>query len=132
MESQMRLKAVASCLLVLWAWIAVSFAPLAVARSEGTLRVQLNWKHQFEFAAFYAAQSKGFYRDAGLDIEIVEGGPGIDAVREVEEGRADFGVGTSSVVRARGSTAGVASNLRQPRPRTQISTQECASDCRTA
>ncbi|HNI74915.1 MAG TPA: ABC transporter substrate-binding protein, partial [Accumulibacter sp.] len=58
--------------------------------------VQLNWKHQFEFAAFYAAESKGFYKDAGLDVSIKEGGPGIDVVNEVIAGRADFGVGASS------------------------------------
>ena len=60
--------------------------------------VQLNWKHQFEFAAFYAAESQGYYKEAGLDVRIVEGGPGINVVKEVVEGRADFGVGTSSLV----------------------------------
>lgn len=60
--------------------------------------VQLNWKHQFEFAAFYAAESKGFYKDAGLDVSIKEGGPGIDVVNEVIAGRADFGVGASSLI----------------------------------
>ena len=60
--------------------------------------VQINWKHQFEFAAFYAALEQGYYRDAGLDVSIHEGGPGIDAVKEVVEGRADFGVGTSALV----------------------------------
>ncbi|MEY2632566.1 MAG: hypothetical protein RIR00_1220, partial [Pseudomonadota bacterium] len=60
--------------------------------------VQLNWKHQFEFAAFYAAEAQGFYRQAGLQVTIREGGPGIDVVQEVVDGRADFGVGTSALV----------------------------------
>ena len=63
-----------------------------------TTSVQLNWKHQFEFAAFYAAQQQGYYRQAGLDVTIREGGPGIDTSREVAEGRAEFGVGTSTLV----------------------------------
>ncbi len=60
--------------------------------------VQLVWKHQFEFAAFYAAEAQGYYREAGLEVSLREGGPGIDAVREVVEGRADVGVGTSALV----------------------------------
>ena len=77
--------------------------------------VQLNWKHQFEFAAFYAAAEKGYYRDAGLDVTIREGGPGIDVIREVVEGRADFGIGTSALVveRFRGRPAREAAPLRQ-------------------
>jgi ABC-type nitrate/sulfonate/bicarbonate transport system substrate-binding protein len=60
--------------------------------------VQLLWKHQFEFAAFYAAEAKGYYRDAGLTVDILEGGPGIDTVSVVASGKADFGVGTSALV----------------------------------
>jgi ABC-type nitrate/sulfonate/bicarbonate transport system substrate-binding protein len=28
--------------------------------------MQLKWKHQFQFAGYYAALEQGFYRDAGL------------------------------------------------------------------
>jgi ABC-type nitrate/sulfonate/bicarbonate transport system substrate-binding protein len=75
----------------------LALLPVA-ARAATPLSVQLNWKHQFEFAAFYAAQEHGYYRDAGLEVTIREGGPGVDAVKEVVEGRADFGVGTSELV----------------------------------
>ncbi len=66
--------------------------------------LQLKWKHQFQFAGYYAALEKGFYRDAGLDVEIREGGPDVDATKAVASGQADFGVCTSSVLldRARG------------------------------
>ena len=69
-----------------------------VAQAAEPVSVQLIWKHQFEFAAFYAAKAQGYYRDAGLDVTIREGGPGIDGLEEVLAGRADFGVGTSSLV----------------------------------
>ena len=39
--------------------------------------MQLKWKHQFQFAGYYAALEQGFYRDAGLDVSIREGGPDI-------------------------------------------------------
>lgn len=38
--------------------------------------LQLSWKHQFQFAGYYAAVVKGFYREAGLDVRLLEGGPG--------------------------------------------------------
>ena len=57
--------------------------------------LQLKWLHQFQFAGYYAALEKGFYRDAGLEVEIREGGPNVDAIDDVVNGGADFGVGTS-------------------------------------
>ena len=60
--------------------------------------LQLKWKHQFQFAGYYAALEKGFYREHGLDVEIREGGPGVDAGTEVAYGAADFGVCTTSVL----------------------------------
>src|SRR5271165_4654646 len=60
--------------------------------------LQLKWKHQFQFAGYYAALAQGFYREAGLDVEIREGGPDINVAKVVSEGKADFGVCTSSVL----------------------------------
>lgn len=86
-----------------WFIVAILAAlPLAhaVQAAEGAepVTVQLNWKHQFEFAAFYAAQAQGYYKSAGLNVTIREGGPGVDVVQEVVSGRADFAVGTSTLV----------------------------------
>ena len=80
--------------------------------------VQLNWKHQFEFAAFYAALEHGEYQAAGLDVSIREGGPGIDVVSEVVQGRADFGVGGSALVveRYRGQPVVALASLMQHSP----------------
>jgi ABC-type nitrate/sulfonate/bicarbonate transport system substrate-binding protein len=64
--------------------------------------LQLNGPAQFEFAGYYAALWQGFYRDAGIDVVIKPGaGQGeaaIDPVREVTEGRAQFGTGTAELV----------------------------------
>lgn len=40
--------------------------------------LQLVWKHQFEFAGFYAAIEKGFYRSQGLEVELREYEHGVD------------------------------------------------------
>src|SRR3984893_15166389 len=61
--------------------------------------LQLKWKHQFQFAGYYAALEQGFYRDAGLDVTIREGGPGIDVAETVASGKSDFGVCSASVLR---------------------------------
>lgn len=60
--------------------------------------LQLKWEHQFQFAGYYAAKEKGFYDQAGLDVSIREGKPGIDPIETVIQGDADFGVGTSELV----------------------------------
>lgn len=56
------------------------------------VRLQLKWYHQFQFAGYYAAQFKGFYRDEGLDVELVEGSRDRSPDRMVLEGKAEFGV----------------------------------------
>jgi ABC-type nitrate/sulfonate/bicarbonate transport system substrate-binding protein len=73
--------------------------PLHQAAALDRVSLQLKWKHQFQFAGYYAALEQGFYRDAGLDIAIREGGPDIDATEAVASGKADFGVCSSSVLR---------------------------------
>jgi diguanylate cyclase (GGDEF)-like protein/PAS domain S-box-containing protein len=60
--------------------------------------LQLKWKHQFQFAGYYAAKEKGFYQEAGLDVTIVEAASGVDAAQEVIANRAQYGVGTSELI----------------------------------
>ncbi|MGM0655103.1 MAG: ABC transporter substrate-binding protein [Thermodesulfobacteriota bacterium] len=46
------------------------------ANASDKISLQLAWKHQFQFAGYYAALHKGYYHRAGLDVSIVEGGVG--------------------------------------------------------
>lgn len=43
------------------------------AQEHITLR--LKWLHQFQFAGFYMAKEKGYYKDVGLDVDIQEVNP---------------------------------------------------------
>ena len=61
--------------------------------------LQLNWDYRFEFAGFIAAKEKGFYRDAGLSVELRQFRPDMDVVREVTERRADYGVYSSKLLK---------------------------------
>ena len=65
-----------------------------------SVRVQLNWKPQFEFAAFYMASTKGYYRQEGLDVKILPGGPGMrkSVTKIIRDGEAEFGVEYSGVL----------------------------------
>lgn len=63
--------------------------------------LQLKWTHSFQFAGYYAALEQGYFRDAGLDVQLKEAGPGVDPVQRVLAGQAQYGVGTSSLLLAR-------------------------------
>ena len=75
------------------------FSSFVVANEQVTL--QLKWFHQFQFAGFYAAKEKGFYQDAGFDVEIKQRDIKTDALSDVLAGRADFGVSDSSIIVSR-------------------------------
>ncbi|WP_207806969.1 diguanylate cyclase domain-containing protein [Parazoarcus communis] len=85
--------------LTLVAAVLVLFAPSARALDKVVL--QLKWTHAFQFAGYYAAVEKGFYREVGLEVELREAVPGLDPVEEVLSGRAAYGVGNSSLLLAR-------------------------------
>lgn len=69
--------------------------------------LQLKWKHQFQFAGYYAALKKGYYREAGLDVSIREAPARTAPVQEVLDGRAEFGVGSSDLILMRSQGAPV-------------------------
>jgi diguanylate cyclase (GGDEF)-like protein len=77
--------------------------PSAGAHAEPlrTVRIQLKWTHQFQFAGLYAAIDQGYFAAAGLNVELIEGGPTCDPAAVVAEGKADFGIGNGSLLVSR-------------------------------
>ena len=57
--------------------------------------LQLKWFHQFQFAGYYVAKEKGFYKEAGLDVEIKERDLRYNNIREVINDKAQYGVADS-------------------------------------
>jgi NitT/TauT family transport system substrate-binding protein len=54
--------------------------------------LQSKWVVQSQFAGFYAAKARGFYRQAGLDVTIKTGGPDIIPEQVVLGKQAEFGI----------------------------------------
>jgi diguanylate cyclase (GGDEF)-like protein/PAS domain S-box-containing protein len=71
------------------------------ARALEPVTLQLKWSHAFQFAGYYAAREQGYYAAAGLDVRILPGNSGDDVVQHVLDGRANYGVGNSSLLLAR-------------------------------
>ncbi len=54
-----------------------------------SVKLQLKWVTQAQFAGYYVAQAKGYYKDAGLDVTIMPGGPDINPEQVLAGGGAD-------------------------------------------
>lgn len=69
--------------------------------TRATLR--LKWLTQTQFAGFYVAHARGYYREAGIDLTINPGGPNLLTENLVASGADTFGLsgGTDSVFAAR-------------------------------
>ena len=72
--------------------LALAAAGLA-AQAADKVTVQLKWVPQAQFAGYYMAAAKGFYKDAGLDVTIKPGGPDIAPTQVIAGKQADI-VGT--------------------------------------
>ncbi len=65
------------------------------------ISIQLRYLHQFQFAGFYAAIDQGYYKDAGLDVTLIEATLGKKTVDEVLSGKAQYGQTQSDLLHAR-------------------------------
>ena len=73
--------------------VAVGFASAGGSRPAATkVTLQLKWVTQAQFAGFYAAKAKGFYKQAGFDVNLKVGGPDISPEQVVAGKQAEFGV----------------------------------------
>ncbi len=59
------------------------------ATAQEKVTVQLKWLPQAQFAGYYVAQSKGYYKAEGLDVTIKAGGPDISPVQVIAGKGAD-------------------------------------------
>jgi NitT/TauT family transport system substrate-binding protein len=77
--------------------VAAIVAGLGMSRAQAApkltkVTLQLKWVTQAQFAGYYAAVAKGYYKDAGLDVNLKVGGPDITPEQVVLAGQAQFGL----------------------------------------
>ena len=92
----------------IWLSLAIAFMscslwPLNLAyaapeRQAESIRLQLKWLHQFQFAGFYAAIEKGYYQAEGLEVTLQEGHPGLVPAEVIARDEAQFAVDTPSAM----------------------------------
>ena len=81
---------------IIFLLILISLSQLFAA--DDSVRVQLKWWHQFQFAGYYAAEKKGYYREQGLKVKLIPGDPMHAPVPQVLNNEADFGITGSDLV----------------------------------
>ncbi len=74
---------------------------VAAACSSGTsspsaaaltpVRFQLQWVPQAQFGGYYAALDQGYFKDAGLDVKLLSGGPDVNNLQVVASDGAELG-----------------------------------------
>ncbi len=76
-------------------FLALSLFSISISASAAFQKIslQLKWQHQFQFAGYYMAKEKGFYKESNLEVEIKESSIGLNMVSEVIEGRSTYAVG---------------------------------------
>ena len=65
----------------------------AVAKTKqpgGKIRLQLQWYPQAQFAGYIMALEKGFFKQQGLDVELVWPGFGYQPIENLDAGKVDF------------------------------------------
>lgn len=82
-------------LLISFFLIVLAAAP---AKTAEKIIFGTDWRAQAEHGGFYQALARGFYRDAGLDVEIRQGGPQINHALLLAAGRVDFSLSSNSFI----------------------------------
>lgn len=62
------------------------------AEGNATVKLQLQWFKQGQFAGYLAALDQGFYADQGLNVEILDGGTDIVPQTVLAQGQADYAI----------------------------------------
>lgn len=87
------------------------------SQAHDAITLQLRWKHGFQFAGYYAAKEKGFYKSKNLDVSFLEGGR-FSKSDVVINGQAHYGIENSGLLinRTEGQPVVVLASIFQHSP----------------
>jgi len=75
------------------------FSPEVHSEELEKVRIVFKWKHGFQFAGYYAAKEKGFYKEEGLDVDLLEFQPGEKHyINKVSDNDAEYGVADTGLI----------------------------------
>lgn len=102
------------------ACFALLLVTCAREQDPARVRIALNWFPEVEHGGYFAALVHGYYKEEGLDVELVSGRPDAPVLPQVAAGRVEFGVADASEIllaRAQGApvVAIVAGLQKSPR-----------------
>ncbi len=75
--------------LIIGAGVAALALASTAAQAQDKLTLQLKWVTQAQFAGYFVAKDKGFYKDEKLDVTIKPGGPDVAPPQVIAGGGAD-------------------------------------------
>ena len=73
------------------------FSTALFAQNLENVSIQLKWKHSFQFAGYYAAIEKGFYKDEGINVTLKEIDLSRNFIDDVINGMSQYGVSDSTL-----------------------------------
>ena len=86
--------------------LSLLFATTA-AWGDETIRIQLKWFHQFQFAGYYAAIEQGYFAEEGLKVELLERDPAVNNILQVLQGEVEYGIADAALLLYQDKGAGV-------------------------
>lgn len=86
--------------------LALALAACSPAKKDATpatgaltpIRFATDWRAEAEHGGFYEALAEGEYAKRGLDVKIVQGGPGVNVPQLLAAGSIDMGVGSNGFI----------------------------------
>jgi len=107
---------------IFWCWLLVGLLLIgwnSVALAADKVTLNLNWFYVGDHSPYFVATDKGWYKEAGLEVNIIPGKGSGDVVKKIDVGSAEFGIvdtGVLIVARAQGAKVKVVSMLFDKSP----------------
>ena len=73
-------------------------APTTDEQKLRPVELALNWFPEAEHGGYYAALVHGYFEEAGFDVTIIPGGPGVPVIQNVATGRVQFGISNADQI----------------------------------
>ena len=73
-------------------------SPAGAPASLTKVRFATDWRAEAEHGGYYQALAAGEYARRGLDVQIIQGGPGVNVPQLLASGAAEFGIGSNAFV----------------------------------